>query len=111
MFIPCDRRLHVSGHVLDLQHKPISKATVEFYGVKKQTDENGCFYFDGLLGAPGFNVAVMKPGYKNYREGKEFDFYDIDVTLVPADSEQSSSGVWHKLQSNELSKYKECSRK
>ena len=72
MFVPCDRKLHVSGHVVDGQHKPISKATVEFYGVKKQTDEKGCFYFGGLLAATGFNVAVSKPGYKNYRAGKEF---------------------------------------
>ncbi len=109
MFVSCDRKLHVSGHVVDGQHKPISKATVEFYGVKKQTDENGCFYFGGLLAATGFNVAVSKPGYKNYRAGKEFDFYDIDITLVPTNSEQLSSAVWHKLPENELPKYKECS--
>jgi Carboxypeptidase regulatory-like domain len=111
MFVPCDRKLHVSGHVIDTQHKPVVNATIEFYGVKKQTDEDGCFYFGGLLAAPGFNVAVTKPGYKLYREGKEFDFYDIDVTLASSDSDQPSSAVWHKVPATELSKYKECSEK
>jgi hypothetical protein len=111
MFVPCDQKLHVSGHVLDTQHKPVGNATIEFYGIKKQSDENGCFYFGGLLAGPGFNVAVTKPGYKSYREGKEFDFYDIDVTLASEDSEQPSSGIWHKLSAAELSKHKECSEK
>ncbi len=111
MFVPCDRRLHVSGHVFDAQHKPISNATIEFYGVKKETDENGCFYFGGLLAASGFNVAANKPGYKSYREGKKFEFYDLDITLASIDSQQSSSAVWHKLAAvGELSKFKECSQ-
>jgi hypothetical protein len=48
-FVPCDRRLHVSGHVFDNQHHPVSQASVTFYGVTKETPEDGCFYFDGLL--------------------------------------------------------------
>ena len=109
MFVPCDRKLHVSGHIFDAQHKPVSHATVEFYGVKKETDANGCFYFGGVLAAPGFNVSVAKPGYQPYREGKEFDFYDIEVTLAATDDAQKSSGVWRKLTADELAKYKECS--
>ena len=109
MFVPCDRRLQVSGHVFDLQHKPISHATVEFYGVKKETDDTGCFYFGGLLAASGFNVSVTKSGYKPYREGKELAYYDIEVTLVPDSSEGQSSGVWHTLSEEQLSKYKDCS--
>ena len=111
VFLPCDRKVHVSGHVFDAQHKPLGNATIEFYGVKKQTDENGCFYFGGLLAAPGFNVAVTKPGYKSYREGREFDFYDIDVMLASDTADQPSSGVWRKLPAAELSKHKECSDK
>jgi hypothetical protein len=111
MFVPCDRALHVSGHVFDSEHKPVSHATVEFYGVKKETDENGCFYFGGVLAASGFNVGVTRSGYKPYREGKEFDFYDIDVNLASTDAAQQSSAIWHKLQPGELSKYKECSEK
>jgi hypothetical protein len=110
MFVPCDRNVHVSGHVFDSQHKPLRNATIEFYDVKNQTDENGCFYFGGLLAAPGFNVAVTKPGYKSYREGKEFDFYDIDVTLAAEGADQPSFGVWHKLPASELSKHEECAK-
>ena len=111
MFVPCDRKLHVSGHVFDAQHKPVGNATIEFYGVKKEIDENGCFYFGGLLAASGFNVAVNKPGYKPYREGKEFDFYDIDVMLASMDSDQPSSAIWHKLPPAELAKYRRVFRK
>ena len=111
MFVPCDRAVHVSGHVFDAQHKPISNATVEFYGVKHQTDENGCFYFGGVLAASGFSLAVSKPGDKPYREGKDFDFYDVEIMLTPADAEQPSSAVWHKLQAAQLPKYQECSEK
>ena len=108
MFVPCDRQVHVSGHVLDAQHKPVGHATVQFYGVQKETDENGCFYFGGLLAAPGFNVSVTKDGYKPYREGKEFKYYDIEVTLAPENSELSSSGSWRALNESELSKFKAC---
>jgi len=110
MFVPCDRQNHVSGHVFDAQHKPISRATVEFYGVKTETDENGCFYFGGHLAGAGFNVAASKPGYKSYREGREFKFYDIDITLASADSQEPSSAVWNELIAGELSKF-ECSEK
>jgi hypothetical protein len=109
MFVPCDRRVHVSGHVFDSQHKPIGHAKVEFYGSTQETDERGCFYFGGLLAAPGFNVTVSKSGYKPYREGKEFDYYDIEVTLAPDNSNQQSSGSWRKLNEEELSKYRTCS--
>ncbi len=105
MFVPCDRKLHVSGHVLDIQHQPISNATIELYGVKQQTDDNGCFYFGGLLAASGFYVSASNPGYRSYREGKEFDFYDIEITLASIDSPQPSSAVWHRLAVGDLSKF------
>ena len=108
MFVPCDRKLHVSGHVLDNKHHPISQAKVELYGVTKETDENGCFYFGGLLAASGFNVKVSKPGYAPYREGKAFEYYDIEVVLGPEEGNQQSYGSWHKLSQDELSKYQAC---
>jgi len=36
MFVPCDRSLHVSGHVFDAQHKPVVNATIEFYGERNR---------------------------------------------------------------------------
>jgi hypothetical protein len=108
MFVPCDRKVHVSGHVFDEKHKPLRDADVEFYGVTHKTDKNGCFYFGGLLAAPGFNVVISKPGYKKYEEGREFDYYDIDVTLAPEDDSENSSGSWRKLQDADLGKFKLC---
>jgi hypothetical protein len=107
-FVPCDRRLHVSGHAFDNQHHPVSQASVTFYGVTKETPEDGCFYFDGLLAAQGLNVQVVKAGYKPYREGKEFAYFDIEVTLEPENSDRPSSGSWRELSRDELSKYKAC---
>jgi hypothetical protein len=73
MFVPCDRHVHVSGHVYDEHHRPLRDAEVEYYGERKRTDANGCFYFRGLLAAPGFNISVSKPGFKTYTDGKRFD--------------------------------------
>jgi hypothetical protein len=108
MFVPCDRGVHVSGHVLDAQHRPISHATVEFYGVKKETADDGCFRFGGHLAASGFAIKVSKPTYKTYSESKEFNYYDIDVTLESENNEQQSSATWHTLSKDQLPKYEKC---
>src|SRR4051794_12009182 len=91
MFVPCDKWVHVSGHVFDEKHNPLQDADVEFYGDIKKTDANGCFYFGGVLAASGFNISVSKPGFKSYTEGKEFDYYDIDVSLPSQESVDNSS--------------------
>lgn len=108
---PCGRRLHVSGHVLDPEHRPIGYAAVVLDGVKKETDENGCFFFGGDSEAANFDIDVSKFGYKPYRASKEYDFYEIVITLASENGEQRSSGIWHKLYIEELSKYKACSEK
>jgi hypothetical protein len=107
-FLSGDRRLHVSGHVLDAQHKPIGYAVVELHGVKKETDENGCFYFGGTNPGMDVSITVSKLGYKPYRAGKEFDFYEVVITLAAENSERPSSAIWHRLYIEELSKFDDC---
>ena len=109
MFASCDRRLLVAGHVFDDRHRPLGHATVELDGVKKETDENGCFYFGDVSGGSDLNLRVAKVGYKPYRAGKEFGSYIIVVTLASDDGEQQSSATWHKTLVGEISKYQECS--
>jgi hypothetical protein len=101
----------LSGHVLDPQHKPVGSATVLFDGVKKETDENGCFYFGGDSEASDLDITVSKFGYKTYRAVKEYDFYEIVITLASENGEQRSSGIWHKLYLEEISKYQDCAEK
>src|SRR4051812_35409716 len=102
MFVPCDSRVHISGHILDAQHRPIPHSKVEFYGVTKDTDQNGCFYFGGVLATSTFELSASGPGYKDFKERKKIDFYDVEVTLAPKDSDQTSSATWKKLDGNEL---------
>jgi hypothetical protein len=105
----CNHRLLVVGHVLDARHRPLGHATVELDGVKKETDEHGCFYFGEVSDGSVLILRVAKLGHKPYREDKEFGSYNIVVTLASEDGEQQSKAVWNKTLTGEISKYKECS--
>ena len=107
-FAPCDRAVHVSGHVRDTRGAPVKDAAVEFYGVTRATCDDGCFHFGGVLAAPGFTVAVSKPGYKPYREGRKFAYYDIEITLAPAEDPRQSTGLWRVLKENDLAAHAMC---
>ena len=93
---------------MDARHRPLGGATIELNGVKKETNENGCFYFGDVLDGSDLNLRVAKLGQKSYREGKEFGSYSIVVTLASEDGEHQSTAIWHKSLMSELSKY-ECS--
>jgi len=99
----------VAGHVFDATHRPLGAATVELNGVKKETNESGCFYFGDVLGGSDLNLRVAKLGQKSYQESKQFGTYSIVVTLAPEDSEQQSTAIWDESLMAEISKYKECS--
>jgi|SRR4030095_12152935 Carboxypeptidase regulatory-like domain len=111
VFAPCERRLHVSGQVSDADHNRVAYATVVLNGVRKETDERGCFYFGGLAAATDFDMTVTKVGYKPYHGVKEFDYFETIVTLSSENSEQQSSAIWTKLGVDEISKYKGCGEK
>jgi Carboxypeptidase regulatory-like domain len=104
-FLPCDRRIHVSGTVVDAAGAPIEGAKVELFDDAVQTKRNGCFRFRGTLAVPGFRVTVSKPGYKTYREERRYDLYDLRVTLVPEDSPSQSTAVWRELRDEELAEH------
>ena len=106
VFASCNRQLLVSGHVFDSQHRPLGHATVDLNGVKKETDETGCFYFGEVSGSSEMNLRVAKLGSKQYRESKELGTYNIVVTLVQEDSEQQSSALWQRSMVGEI---KNCS--
>jgi hypothetical protein len=111
IFEPCNRRIHLSGHVLDAEREPVPYAIVELNGMKRETDETGCFYFGEGVAASEFDLTVTKLGYKPYRTYKEIDFYEVITTLMPENSEQQSSALWHKLYVEEISKFKDCSER
>ena len=107
IFASCSRQLLVTGHVFDSQHRPLGHATVDLNGVKKETDENGCFYFGELSGSSEMNLRVAKLGSKQYRESKELGTYNVVVTLVQEDSEQQSSALWQRSMVGEIKKCSE----
>jgi len=109
LFTSCDRQVLVAGHVSDSQHRPLGHATVDLNGVKKETDENGCFYFGEVSGSSEMILRVAKVGHRQYQDSKALGTYIIVVTLVPEDSEQQSSAVWQRSMVGEMSKYKNCS--
>ena len=101
MFVPCDRLNHVGGYVRDADQRPISGATVTFYGVSEQTDAEGCFFFGGALAASRFRVEVTKDGYAPFSEGRGFALYDMSVTLESVASGQASRAKWRKITADE----------
>jgi hypothetical protein len=107
-FVPCDRELHVSGHVYDARGKPVRDAEVELYGDTRRTRADGCFRFTGVLAASGFEVTVTKPGFKTYREGKKSYLYDLAIVLQPEDSPGSSTGAWRVLEDSEVPNHEAC---
>jgi hypothetical protein len=88
----CDRRVHVSGRVLDQAGRPLADANVELFGLEKKTDINGCFFFNGIIDASRVPVSVFKAGYRSYRDSDRFEYYDITVTLQTVSSIEKSSG-------------------
>jgi len=105
----CDSALLVAGIVLDSQQRPLGHATVELNGVKKETNENGCFYFADSSGGSELSLRVAKVGHKSYREEKEPGSYSIVVTLAPEDDQQQSSATWQRSPAGEISKNAVCS--
>jgi len=101
-------RLHVSGHVLDADHKPLAYATVVVNGVRKETDENGCFYFGGNQAASEVDLTANKLGYKQYHGQKGRDFYEVIINLPAENSNDDASAYWQQLTIEELPKYKQC---
>jgi hypothetical protein len=101
----------VSGHVLDDQHDTVGYAVIELNGERKESDENGCFYFSGISRSSELDILITKVGYKPYRAVKEFDFYEVVITLTPEGNEVPSSAIWHKLYIEELGRFKTCSEK
>jgi hypothetical protein len=110
VFPPCDRRLHVSGHVFDADHNPVPDAIVVLNGVRQETNQNGCFYFGGTFAASELDITVTKVGYKSFHGIKEVDFFETIITLEGENSERLSSPIWHKLEIDELPKYKDCGK-
>src|SRR5688572_32275861 len=108
IFASCDSPLLVAGNVLDSQQRPLGHATVELNGVKKETNENGCFYFADSPGGSELNLRVAKVGHKPYREEKELGSYNIIVILAPENDPQQSSATWQRSPSSEISKNKDC---
>src|SRR5215204_96709 len=106
LFTSCNREVVVAGHVFDAQHKPLGHATVDLNGMKKETDENGCFYFGEVSGGSDMNLRIAKLGHRQYRDSRESATYNIVVTLVQEDSEQQSSAVWQRSMVGEISRYK-----
>jgi Carboxypeptidase regulatory-like domain len=103
-FVACDRAVAVTGYVGDASGAPVEGAKVEFNGDTEQTDAAGCFSFEGVLRSD-FRIEVEKQGFKPYAEGRRYDFYRIDVRLVPQSSSEASTGAWHSsrdLPSSEL---------
>jgi len=109
VFTACNRQVLVAGHVSDSQHRPLGHATVDLNGVKKETDDNGCFYFGEVPGSSEMNLRVAKVGHRQYQDSKALGTYNIVVTLVQEDSDQQSSAVWQRSIAGEMSKYKNCS--
>ncbi|MEA5446882.1 carboxypeptidase-like regulatory domain-containing protein [Gammaproteobacteria bacterium AB-CW1] len=101
---------HVGGYVVDSDGHPIPGALVEFYGVERQTDSSGCFFFGGHLGVPGFTLKVSKDGYDSYRGGAEFDHYEVTVTLQKEGSGTGSKAEWRRLREEELNEKPSCVR-
>jgi len=100
--MPCDRPNHVGGYVRDSAGRPVPDAKVMFYGIARNTDVNGCFYFGGVLAAPGFRIEVSKDGFKQYVEGRPFALYEINIVLENEASVIASHATWRKLTVDEI---------
>ena len=110
LFASCNRQPLVAGHVFDSQHRSLGHATVDLNGVRKETDENGCFYFGEVSGGSEMNLRVAKLGHRQYQDSKEVGTYNIVVTLVQEDSEEQSSAMWQRSLVGDISRYKDCSQ-
>ena len=83
-FMPCDRVFGLSGHVLELDGRPVRGATVELHGKRAQSCADGCFYFPLASDNSGFELVVSKEGYRRYARVWHAGDQDVTVHLAPA---------------------------
>lgn len=83
---------------------------MQFLGVIKYTDQNGCFQFGGISSQSNLRITVDKIGFKKFKESKEFNYYDIDIFLKDIDSKMSSYGNWKRIKFEEISDYEKCNQ-
>jgi len=102
VFVSCAERLVLTGHVFDADQKPVGQATVEVNGAKKETDSNGCFYFDDVSGENKLNLSIVKSGQKPYSNDRDVGSYEVAVTLASENDEQPSSATWNREPMGEI---------
>jgi hypothetical protein len=93
-FMPCDRVFRLSGHVLELDGRPVSGATVELHSASTRSCADGCFYLPVAPAASGFELVVSKEGYRRYARKWSAGDYDVIVHLAPASGTADSSATW-----------------
>jgi Carboxypeptidase regulatory-like domain len=93
-FMPCDRVFRLSGHVLELDGRPVNGATVELYSARTHSCADGCFYLPVVPAASGFELVVSKEGYRSYTRTWRAGDYDVTVHLAPASGTADSSATW-----------------
>jgi len=101
-----DRKVHVSGTVVDEAGRPLQGATVQFLAkVEEITDANGGFQFGGVIPGGRLPLKVTKPGFRTYEGFNKFDYYDVTVSLAKETSQLESKATWKVLKDNELRNY------
>lgn len=101
-----DRKVHVSGTVIDETGRPLQGATVQFLAnVEEITDAKGGFHFGGVFPGGRLPLKVTKPGFRAYEGFNNFDFYDVTVSLAKETSQLESKATWKVLKDTELRNY------
>ena len=97
-FMPCDRNFRLSGHVLELDGRPVNGATVEIHDVGiRRSCVGGCFSLTLSSGSSGSELVVSKEGYRPYTGKWHAGDYDVTVHLAPVSGSADSSATWHEV--------------
>ena len=80
--VTSDSTVYIEGYVKDINGSPIKGAIAEYLGVQLITDEDGCFFFDGVYPPVGITVKINHPGYKEFVTTQKYGLYVFNITLV-----------------------------
>jgi hypothetical protein len=96
-FVPCDRVWVITGHVLDLNGRPVKGATIELHGIRVESCDDGCFSFTTSSAASDSEFVVDKEGYRRYASRSFFGDCDVTIRLAPDSGTTASDATCRKI--------------
>ena len=88
--VTSDSTVYIEGYVKDINGAPIKGAIAEYLGLQLKTDDEGCFFFDGVYPPVDITVKINHPDYKEFVTTQKYGLYVFNITLAKSSTSNSA---------------------